>query len=424
MIILAIETSCDETAISVVEPRLLPSKNSREGGQAVFKVLAHVVASQIKLHAKWGGVVPNLARREHQKNLVPVLKKALKSTRGETSVTTDVSPRIQLLESKIKKILERETELIAPFLEFINNNGVPKIDAIAVTRGPGLEPALWVGINFAKALALAWNKPLIPINHMEGHIYSVLIPNEANEATHLSFPALALLVSGGHTELVIIKNWLKHKIICQTLDDAVGEAFDKVARLLDLPYPGGPEISRLAKIYVPRGDTTGVTEVSPRVQFPRPMLHSPDFNFSFSGLKTAVLYTVNKLKASNADGKLSDQQKMMLAYEFEQAAVETLVKKTAKAITKFKPKTLIIAGGVAANQELGKQMQELIKNKFSPTSLKLRGASNLQLLISNLQLSTDNATMIAVTAYLHLQTKTKFPKNFKADGGLSLDLLK
>ena len=192
--ILAIETSCDETAISVVEPRLLPSKNSREGGQAVFKVLANVVASQIKLHAKWGGVVPNLARREHQKNLVPVLKKALKSTRGENSVTTEVSPRIQLLESKIKKILERETELIAPFLEFINNNGVPKIDAIAVTRGPGLEPALWVGINFAKALALAWNKPLIPINHMEGHIYSVLIPNEANEATHLSFPALALLV--------------------------------------------------------------------------------------------------------------------------------------------------------------------------------------------------------------------------------------
>ena len=330
-------------------------------------MLAQVVASQTALHAKWGGVVPNLARREHQKNLVPVLKEALKGTRG----IFKVEPRVQ---SKIRKILARETELVEPFLEFIKNNGVPEIDAIAVTRGPGLEPALWVGINFAKALALAWNKPLIPINHMEGHIYSVLIPNEANEATHLSFPALALLVSGGHTELVIIKNWLKHKIIGQTLDDAVGEAFDKVARLLGLPYPGGPEISRLAKRYVPRGDTSVATEVSPRVHLPRPMLHSPDFNFSFSGLKTAVLYTVNKLKVDNSDGQLTAKQKMMLAYEFEQAAVETLVKKTAKAIAKFKPKTLIIAGGVAANQELGRQAKKMVAS-----------FSNLQLLISNLQ---------------------------------------
>ncbi len=388
MKILAIETSCDETAISIVD-----CKGARK---PVFNVLSHVVASQIELHAKWGGVVPNLARREHQINLVPVLKEAIEKSKvksGKPARQSSGSKNIP--ESKIKKILERETELIAPFLEFIKSNGVPKIDAVAVTRGPGLEPALWVGINFAKALALAWGKPLIPINHMEGHIYSVLI-----DGRRLTFPALALLVSGGHTELVLIKDWLKHKIIGQTLDDAVGEAFDKAARLLDLPYPGGPEISKLAKSF------KGTSEI----KLPRPMLHSGDFNFSYSGLKTAVLYAVNKLKAANSDGVLTDEEKIMMAYEFEQAAVEVLIKKTAKAIVKFKPKTLIIAGGVAANQELGRQASEMIKNEFP----------DINLLISTRELSTDNATMIAAAAYLHLQTKTRLPKNFKADGNLSL----
>lgn len=393
MKILAIETSCDETAISVMEAR-------GELKKPVFNVLSHVVASQVEFHAKWGGVVPNLAKREHQLNLVPVLKEALE--RAKMDSREKASP----LESKVKKILERETELVAPFLEFIKNSGVPKIDAIAVTRGPGLEPALWVGINFAKALAFAWDKLLIPINHMEGHIYSVLIPPKSHNLRaipSITFPALALLVSGAHTELVLIRDWLKHKIIGQTLDDAVGEAFDKAARLLDLPYPGGPEISKLAKKC--QGDSLTLT-----LRLPRPMLHSSDFNFSYSGLKTAVLYAVNKLKAANPDGALTNKQKIMIAYEFEQAAVEVLIKKTAKAIAEFKPKTLIVAGGVAANQELGRQASEMIKNDFPEVNL----------LISARELSTDNAAMIATAAYLHLQTKTRIPKNFKADGNLSL----
>ena len=425
MKILAIETSCDETAISIVEAKgRLPA--GRPGiKQPSFNVLANVVSSQAMLHAKWGGVVPNLAKREHQLNLVPVIREALDKAKIKSQPARQQGGKAKIkakdqkwtsLAEKIRKILARETELIALFLDFIKTSEVPRIDAIAVTRGPGLEPALWVGINLAKAMALAWGKPLIPINHMEGHIYSVLIQNSTVK-TGIEFPALALLVSGGHTELVLIKDWLKHKIIGQTLDDAVGEAFDKAARLLGLPYPGGPEISKLAKKHDTRGLPSVATEGNPRVQLPRPMLHSPDFNFSYSGLKTAVLYLVNKLRAANPDGNLTDEQKIMLAYEFEQAAVEVLIKKTAKAIAKFKPKTLIIAGGVAANQELGRQAEEMIE---AINAQAVKPDSKIKLLISTREFSTDNATMIAVAAYLHLQKKTRIPKNFTADGGLVL----
>ncbi len=202
MRILAIETSCDETAIAVLRASG-GFKNLR------LKILSNIVASQIKIHAKWGGVVPNLAKREHIKNLPIVLKKAL-------------------AKSKIKN---------------------KDIDLIAVTVGPGLEPALWTGINFALDLSKVWDKPIIGINHMEGHIFASLLNSKIkNKKLKLwKFPALALLVSGGHTELVLIKEWLKYKIIGQTRDDAAGEAFDKVAKMLGLSYPGGPQVAKLAE---------------------------------------------------------------------------------------------------------------------------------------------------------------------------------
>lgn len=383
MIILGIETSCDETAISVVQA---------SGGlkKPAFQVLAQVVSSQAKLHAPFGGVVPMLAKREHGKNLLPLLKEAIK----QSKVTGKSKKFNESYKNKLKKILEREPELLEQFLQFIPLLPVPKIDCVAVTRGPGLEPALWVGINFARALALVWEKPLVPVNHMIGHIYSVLAsPTKPT----LTFPALALLVSGGHTELVLIKNWFEHKVIGRTLDDAVGEAFDKAARVLGLPYPGGPEISKLAK------EWQGLTFC----RLPRPMLHSGDFNFSFSGLKTAILYSAQKLAEANG-GKLRAEDKVTLAYEFEQAAVEVLVKKLAKAVAKFEPRTVIIAGGVAANQELRRQAELMITSSAS------------KLLISDLQLSTDNATMIAIASYLQIQKKVKSPQKFNAAGNLIL----
>src|SRR3989338_5665024 len=212
MRILAIETSCDETAIAVLE-----GLGSRGKGQEKFKVLSNIVLSQIKIHKPFGGVVPNLAKREHQKNLPIVLKRALK-------------------ESGISRL---------------------KIDAIAVTHGPGLEPALWMGINFAQELAQNWKKPLITVNHLEGHIYASWLSERIPE-----FPLLALIVSGGHTELVLMKKHLDYKILGETRDDATGEAFDKVARMLKLGYPGGPEISKMAEKYKDKN----------KITFPRPML--------------------------------------------------------------------------------------------------------------------------------------------------------
>ena len=247
--------------------------------------------------------MPNLAKREHAKNL-PILFKGL-------------------------------------------GNGVSKFDVIAVTVGPGLEPCLWEGINFAQSLAKEPKKPIVAVNHMEGHIVSVFL---SGKNIDVQFPALALLVSGGHTELVLIKGWLNYKIIGETLDDAVGEAFDKVARLLGLPYPGGPSLSKLA-------DTLTGHAMSSQIKLPRPMLNSKDLNFSFSGLKTAVLYVLRDNPKIN---------KAALAKEFQNAAVEVLVSKTLKAIEKFKPKTLIVAGGVAANKYLRKELIKTLNARRLP----------------------------------------------------------
>ena len=355
MKILAIETSCDETAIAIAD--FTGSKQ-----KPTVKVLSDIISSQIKLHAKYGGVVPNLAKREHQKNLVPILLKSLK----EAGLTGRLKPQSKT-PYEINKILEREQELLQKFNRYILPLNIPPIDAIAVTYGPGLAPALWVGVNFAKALAYLWGKPLIPTNHMAGHLYSAIL--QKSEIVDVKFPALALLVSGGHTELVLTKGHGKYKVVGETLDDAAGEAFDKVARILGLKYPGGPEISRLAE----RGDVQ-------KYKLPRPMIGTKDYNFSFSGLKTAVLYFVRDHKNfSKAD----------LAASFQKATVEVLVSKTIRAAKQHKVKTILLGGGVAANKLLRKKLTESIQSELPHVACHL----------SHVASTGDNALMIALAAY-------------------------
>lgn len=339
MIILGIETSCDETAISVVEA----------GGDLDnlrFKLLGSAVHSQIDVHKEYGGVFPALAKREHLKNLPIVYKEALK-------------------KSGIKE---------------------SEIEMIAVTVGPGLEPALWTGIAFAEGLSKKLAVPIIPSNHMLGHIASVLLQNEKIE-----FPALALLVSGGHTELVLLASWKERQKIGETLDDAVGEAFDKVARMLGLPYPGGPEISKLA-------EEARQKNIVLQKRLPRPMLHSGDFNFSFSGLKTAVLYYLR-------DNPNFD--KAAVAREFEDAVIDTLLSKTKAALEKHLPETLIIGGGVIANKALRENFLKLESDY-----------PRLKILIPDRTLTTDNATMIAAAGFIEYLSGEKL--ELRADGNLDI----
>jgi N6-L-threonylcarbamoyladenine synthase len=283
--------------------------------------------------------------------------------------------------------------------------------------GPGLEPALWVGINFARALGIAWNIPVIPANHMEGHVISPLLSKEGMPKAGVVFPALALLISGGHTELVLIKNWLKYEVIGQTRDDAVGEAFDKVARLLSLPYPGGPEISKLA-------EEARIAHTTPQIKLPRPMLHTDDFDFSFSGIKTSVLYALRKNyptptldelrsplpKSGGAGvGFIPDEVKKSTALEFENAVTEVLVAKTQKAIEHYGIKTLILGGGVIANTHIRKSFQKLVE-EYPETNL----------LIPDVSHSTDNAVMIAAAGYLNILAGAKHSDVITAQGNLAL----
>lgn len=400
MIILAIETSCDDSAISLIKAN---------GGfkRPQFEILSHNVSSQTKIHEKWGGVVPTLAKREHGRNLMPLLVKTLKEA-GLFAVAKKDLPTFET--KKIEKILEREPELLTEFLKTIPRLKKPKIDAIAVTEGPGLEPALWVGINFARALSSVWNKPTIPVNHLEGHLYASIINENVKiknkkaktRDTKIQFPAVALIVSGGHTELVLVRDWLKYKLIGSTRDDAVGEAFDKVARILDLPYPGGPQISKLAKA------ASQTTAPETEIKLPRPMINSGDFDFSFSGLKTAVLYLAQKLKA---EGKFNDQTKALIAKDFQQACIDVLIAKTNRAIAKFKPKTVIIGGGVTANQELRNQLEKAVGQH-----------PDINFFVPDQKFTTDNATMIAAAAYLRNLTGTpkKSLANLKAKGQMPL----
>lgn len=412
LVILGIETSCDETAISIIE-----AQGEIEKG-AKIRVLSNVLISQIDIHKPYGGVFPMLAKREHAKNLVPILTEAL-----QTSGL--FLPRIRNQESRIKnddlsKLLEREPELLASLLEFLPKIKTPKIDAIAVTSGPGLEPALWVGINFAKALALAWGKPLIPVNHMEGHIYSAFLQKNGKEITNYKLqvtktPTLALLISGGHTEIVLIKKPFTYKVVGQTRDDAVGEAFDKAARVLGLSYPGGPEISRRAEKFREQFRKSGKTPTG-LYKLPRPMIHSDDLDFSFSGIKTAVLYMVKKIE--NLTEGISQELREEICYEFEEAVTETLLSKMLRAAEKYEPKTIIMGGGVTANRHIQKSFKETFEKELPGT----------EILVPEKDLSTDNALMIAVAGYARalrdpkkiLEPNARKIKALRADGNLSL----
>ena len=320
MKILAIESSCDETALTLLQA----SKGS-------LNLLKDQVYSQVKIHSKYGGVVPEVAARKHLETIIP------------------------LLDSSLGK------------------NKLKGIDYIAVTAGPGLVTSLLLGLSVAKTLAYTNKLPLLAINHLEGHIYSNWLSNKElvkNEKKYL--PSLILIVSGGHTELILMKGHGKYQLIGQTLDDAVGEAFDKVAKLLDLGYPGGPIVSQLAK----QGNAQAY-------DFPRPMISSQNYNFSLAGLKTAVLYTLQKKK------KVKKKDVVDICASFQQAVIDTLVAKTKKAAQEYKVKSIMIAGGVSANKALIKTFKNI----------------NLPFFYPKLKYTGDNAAMIATAAYYQIQSK-------------------
>jgi len=373
MRILAIETSCDETAVSIIEA-------TGQFPEATYELLGTGLASQIEIHREYGGVFPQIAKREHAKALVPMLKTALEEAEllaaGETEVDETQS-------AKIREILSREEGLADAFLDFLKTHDLPEIDLIAVTNGPGLEPALWVGISFAKALAEVLHCGVVPTNHMEGHILaSIFDVSHDNQLSPINFPAIALLISGGHTEIIKMTKWTHYEKIGQTRDDAVGEAFDKVARLLGLPYPGGPEISKLAA--KARKEKLPAFGDKP---LPLPMIHSGDLDFSFSGLKTAVLYAIK-------DKELTDNEKAAVARDFEETVAEVLLAKVTKAINEVGALTLIVGGGVSANTYL---------RQFITSSL-LTSHPEVEVYFPHRHLSTDNAVMIALAAHAHAAT--------------------
>ncbi len=389
MRILSIETSCDETAVSIVEVE-------GEFPTATYTLLGNALFSQVDLHKEYGGVFPQLAKREHAKTLVPMLEKALREAELLEAGETDIDDEATLLET-----LNREDNLGPDLVTFLRSHSLPEIQMIAVTSGPGLEPALWVGVSFAKALAQILGCPVIPVNHMEGHVLASLYDVEVDDAlAPIPFPALALLVSGGHTELVLMKNWGQYEKIGQTRDDAVGEAFDKVARLMGLPYPGGPEIGRRAALareakLPPYGEKP----------LPRPMIHSDDFDFSYAGLKTAVRYAIG-------DKIMTEDEKNALSRDFEDAAIESLYTKTVKAIDHFGIATLIIGGGVSANSFLRQTFTEKL----------LATHPHIEVYLPHRHLSTDNSVMIALAGHAQLATARSAGAIafIRADGNRSL----
>lgn len=351
MKILAIETSCDDTGVAILD--------IKGAKTPVFSVLSNVIASQIEVHKQYGGVYPFAAKREHEKNLAPALKTAL--SRAKVSLKD--------------------------------------IDLIAVTNGPGLEPCLWVGVNFAKDLAKKWNVPLVPVNHIESHILVNYLENKK-----INFPAVALVVSGGHTQLILVKKIGSYEILGETRDDAAGECFDKAAKILGLGYPGGPIISQHAK----KADRNPTS-----IQLPRPMMHTKDYDFSFSGLKTAVLYAWEKEKKENNEffvvRQKTHQMQIAFAAEIQQAIIDVLLKKTIKATKDYKAKTIILGGGVSANAELRRQFKKAVSKIYEAPCTHDRSdevsSKKIKLLFPPANLSTDNAVMTAITAYFHRNKK-------------------
>jgi len=390
MRILSIETSCDETAISIIEA-------INDFPTATYQILGNALFSQIEIHKEFGGVFPMVAKREHAKTLVPMLEQAF----TEAELLENNPTELDHNENKeITSFLEREEGLAQSLLDFLHTHELSEIDLIAVTSGPGLEPALWVGISFAKALAVILKCPVVPVNHMEGHILAALYNVvEDNTLASIAFPAIALLISGGHTELVLMKGWAQYEKIGETRDDAVGEAFDKVARLMGLSYPGGPEIGRRAS----EARTAGLPLYKDKL--PRPMIGTDDCDFSFSGLKTAVRYAID-------NREMTEDEKNALSRDFEEAVTEVLLKKTTKAIDNFDAHTLIIGGGVSANN--------FIRRSFE-TEL-LASHPDVEIYFPHRNLATDNSIMIALAGHAEMANgRTGGALTLlKADGNRSL----
>ncbi|MFN3188444.1 MAG: tRNA (adenosine(37)-N6)-threonylcarbamoyltransferase complex transferase subunit TsaD [Candidatus Paceibacteria bacterium] len=390
MRILAIETSCDETAVSIIEA-------TGEFPTATYEILGNALVSQIDIHKEFGGVFPQVAKREHAKALVPMLELALSEAEllegGLASLKNGD-------EGKVREVLAREDGLAGSLLSWLEKYDLPEINLITVTTGPGLEPALWVGLSFAKALAIITGAHIVPTNHMEGHILASIYNVETDDAlAPIQFPALALLISGGHTELVLMPNWGIYEKIGQTRDDAVGEAFDKVARMLGLPYPGGPEIGKLAKL-------AREQNLPPyKEPLPRPMMHSRDLDFSFSGLKTAVLYAIDGAELSPTDISA-------LARDFEDAVTEVIVKKCHIAAETHGIRSLIVGGGVSANPFI----------RHALTTHFLTHFPDCEVYFPNPGLSTDNSIMIALAGHAHAPTASNpsAATYLKADGNRSL----
>lgn len=405
MHILAIETSCDETAVAILE-----CAGTVE--HAEFAVLGNALYSQAAQHAEYGGVYPALAKREHQKNLVPLTIRAL----TEANLLQKSEPTM-INHSGLERIVDEEFR--KDTLDFLKTHAMPDIDLIAVTSGPGLEPALWTGISFAQTLSEAWNIPVLGINHMEGHIVSALLKSADTAETRrpdaeergknkqepkyytldaIRFPVLALLISGGHTELVLSKNWFEYQLIGKTRDDAAGEAFDKVARILGMPYPGGPEISRAAARARESGRRSDIS-------LPRPMLREENCDFSFSGLKTAVMYLVRDI------GGLSDEVREDIAREFEDAVTDVVVGKTQRALQKTGARTLMVGGGVSANRSIREGLLNLAREE----------CAGLPVLFPDASLTGDNAVMIGAAAYVRKAAGKIVKTEMKAVGKLRLD---
>jgi N6-L-threonylcarbamoyladenine synthase len=331
---MGIETSCDETAVSIV-------KNGRE-------IVSNIVASQIESHKRFGGVVPEIASRHHVEQITIVLEEALK----EANLSYD------------------------------------EIDAIAVTEGPGLVGALLIGVNAAKAVAFAQGIPLVPVHHIAGHIYANRLVKE------MEFPLLALVVSGGHTELVYMKEHGHFEVIGETRDDAAGEAYDKVARTLHLPYPGGPHIDRLAQ----DGEAT--------IDLPRAWLEEGSYDFSFSGLKSAVINTVHNAEQREESIKPED-----LAASFQASVIDVLVTKTLRAVKQYEVKQVVLAGGVAANKGLR-----------SALTAAFHDIQDVELVIPPLNLCTDNAAMIAAAGSIMFEKGQRAGLDLNANPGLDISI--
>jgi N6-L-threonylcarbamoyladenine synthase len=359
MVVLAIESTLDETGCAIA--RLVPSSHKATTSQV--EIISDIKASSAEIHAKYGGVIPEIAAREQIAAIVPVIQEAM----GQA----------ELIEN-------------AHLPDGQGQWRIDKLDAIAVTEGPGMIGCLLIGVETAKALAMAWKKPLIRVNHMAAHVLANYIIGEKIQGIKNSkaqnwqapeLPAVALIVSGGHTDIMLLKSLTEWEWLGGTRDDAAGEAFDKAARAMGFPYPGGPAIAKMAM-----ETTSNKLQIPKEMKLPRPMIHEDNLEMSFSGLKTAIINLIE-----NGQWKIdNDVERAMLAREFNQAVVDVLVKKTMMAVEKYKPRSVLLGGGVAANQLLRTQLQISISKLQVPT----------RFFVPDLKYCTDNAAMIAACALM------------------------